>query len=108
MVAHLRQTGNNLSGKLSFDNYQKDGSSGKVNGVVDGELIKLLYSFQSEGMNSVMEIYFKNTAEGLVRGTGEMENRGDTVYYKNAKKLNYPAGTEFKKQDCATLADKFK
>jgi len=49
MVLHLRQSGDSVSGKMNFDNYEKDSSSGDVKGVVDGGIIKLWYSFQSEG-----------------------------------------------------------
>src|SRR5688572_14328144 len=58
-AASLQQDGTNITGKLSFDNFEKDGSTGSVKGEREDNIIKLLYSFASEGTNSVMEIYFK-------------------------------------------------
>ncbi|HLF44980.1 MAG TPA: hypothetical protein VI548_01045, partial [Chitinophagaceae bacterium] len=59
LVAMLSQQGNIITGKLSFDNYEKDGSSGPVSGRIDADIIRLWYAFKSEGMESVMEVWFK-------------------------------------------------
>src|SRR4051812_19511817 len=56
IIANLQQNNSTVSGTLMFDNYEKDASKGSVTGSVDGDIIRLLYSFASEGMNSVMEV----------------------------------------------------
>jgi hypothetical protein len=107
VAASLQQSGDRVTGKLSFDNYQKDGSTGTVDGRIENGVLKILYSFTSEGMNSVMEIRFKVENGQLFRGIGDIIPRGDTVYYSN------PAAISFEKQglekiDCSDLASKYK
>ena len=97
-----------VTGKLSFDNYEKDGSSGSVKGTVENNIVKLIYDYQSEGMHSVMDIYFKITDKGLIRGIGEVAARGDTTSYANPDKVDYPAANELLKISCEALDTKYK
>lgn len=105
-AASLKQQGNNITGKLSFDNYEKDGSTGTVTGRVENNIVKLMYSFASEGMNSVMEVYFKHDNGKLLRGTGDMDTRGDTVYFKDPSNLKYD-GSTLQKLPCSNLPSKY-
>ena len=41
MLLHLQQTGKRVSGKMNFDNYEKDGSNGTVTGVIENDIVKL-------------------------------------------------------------------
>ena len=104
-IAVLQQDGATISGKLTFDNFEKDGSTGDVKGTIDGDIIRLIYSFQSEGMNSVMDVYFKKQDDKLVRGIGEMSTRGDTAYFTDPSKITYPSNTMLQKVSC-DLIDK--
>lgn len=106
-TASLQQQGNTVTGRLSFDNYEKDGSTGTVSGKIQGDVLKLEYAFVSEGMNSVMELYFKYQDGMLVRGIGEMKSKEDTAYYVNPALIKYDGG-ELKKISCPTLPDKYK
>jgi hypothetical protein len=109
MVLHLASnTGDNISGRLSFDNYEKDGSSGTVKGKREGDVLKLTYSFQSEGTNNVMEVYFKEENDGMVRGIGEMQTKGDTAYFVHPDKVSYLPNGMMRKTDCKEVPDKYK
>ena len=108
IVMRLEKKGTEISGRLSFDNYEKDGSSGTVRGWQDGEVIKLVYSFASEGSNSVMEVFFKVIADDLVRGVGDMHTRGDTVYFVHPESVNFAGDAIMKKLDCAQVPGKYK
>jgi hypothetical protein len=109
MVLHINNTsGENISGKLSFDNYEKDGSTGTVKGKREGDILKLIYSFQSEGTSSVMEVYFKEENDGMARGVGEMQTKGDTAYFVQPDKITYPSNGMMKKIDCADVPAKYK
>lgn len=109
IVLHIDKfSGETISGKLSFDNYQKDGSTGIVKGKREGDVLKLIYSFQSEGMNSVMEVYFKEENDGVVRGVGEMQTKGDTAYFVQPDKITYPANGMMKKTDCDEVPLKYR
>lgn len=108
LAAFLTQDGNIISGKLTFDNYQKDGSSGTVTGIIDEDILKLVYRFQSEGMNSISEVYFKITAAGLIHGTGEIKVKGDSAYYSAPGNVVYNDMEVLTKVDCNTLPAKYK
>jgi hypothetical protein len=107
MVVKLEQDGDELSGKLTFDNYEKDGSQGTVRGRKEGDLIKLVYSFTSEGMNSVMDVYFKVKDNGLIRGVGDVQTKGDKSYFVNPEEVQYPGNGRFEKTACEQVPAKY-
>jgi len=106
-VLHLEQSGKGLTGRLTFNNFEKDKSSGNVNGKIEGDIVKLWYSFQSEGMQSVMEVYFKKQGDHLVRGFGPVEVSGDSAYFKNPRDIDYKNDQTFTRIDCSTLPLKY-
>ncbi len=108
LAIQLNQTGNNVTGKLSFDNFEKDGSSGTVRGTTEGNIIKLWYNFASEGMNSVMEVYFKKEGDQLLRGIGPVDAKGDSSYYTDHSAIQYTQDQSFTKLPCEALPGKYK
>jgi hypothetical protein len=108
LVASISQKGNLVSGKLSFDNFEKDGSSGNVSGKSENGILKLWYSFESEGMKSVMEVWLKKQGNVLIRGTGEMNTRSDTAYFTNPAAVEFAGSQQMKKVDCAEVPAKYK
>lgn len=94
-----QQSGNMITGRMKFDNYQKDGSSGTIKGEMVADTLKLWYNFQSEGMSSVMEIYLKKENGKLIRGIGPVDVKGDTSYYTDKSAIKY-TGTSYNKVDC--------
>ena len=58
-ILMLEQNGKEYSGKMLYDNYEKDGSRGTIKGKEEEGILKLCYDFNSEGMHSVTEVYFK-------------------------------------------------
>jgi hypothetical protein len=108
LVAWLVQTENTITGKLSFDNFEKDGSSGPVHGTVEGDIIKLWYSFESEGMKSVMETWFKKQGDSLLRGVGPSAVRADSSYFTDHTAIKFSDEQSFQKVDCADVPGKYK
>jgi len=104
-IVMLDQKGNDISGKMLYDNFEKDGSSGTVKGKEDGDILKLYYDFNSEGMRSVTEVYFKKVNGGLLRGIGDMDVKGDTAYFTSG--INYSDKEAFGKVDCDLIKGKF-
>lgn len=108
LVAWLVQTENTITGKLSFDNFEKDGSSGPVHGTVEGDIIKLWYSFESEGMKSVMETWFKKQGDSLLRGVGPSAVKADSSYFTDHNAIKFATDQSFQKVDCADVPGKYK
>jgi hypothetical protein len=96
----ITQTGNAISGTLAFDNYEKDSSKGTVKGTTTGDTLKLWYDFQSEGMHSVMQVYFKKEGDKLIRGIGSMDVKGDTSYFSNPPDIKFGEKDAWNKVDC--------
>lgn len=61
-----------VTGMLQFKNFQKDSSSGSFVGIYQDGILLADYSFQSEGLDSVMQVIFKKVNDGFIRGYGEM------------------------------------
>jgi len=101
----LEQNGKDLFGKMLYDNFEKDGSSGTIKGKEDGDILKLYYDFNSEGTRSVTEVYFKKANGGLLRGIGDMDMKGDTAYFTSG--INYSDKEAFSKVDCDLVKGKF-
>lgn len=108
LAASLIQEGNIITGKLTFDNFQKDGSTGTVRGVMEKDILKLVYRFQSEGMNSISEIYFKVTSSGLIHGIGEVMVKGDSAFYATPDNIVYESRELLNSISCETLPEKYR
>jgi hypothetical protein len=96
------QKGEEVYGKLSFKNFEKDSSSGTFDGVYKDGVLLGEYAFQSEGTDSVMEVAFQRSGQDFVRGYGEVNSEGNKFIDPSA--LNYDASSSlnvFKKEDCA-------
>ena len=105
-ILMLEQKGKELSGKMIYDNYEKDGSRGIIKGKEEEEIIKLWYDFDSEGMHSVTEVYFKKDNGKLLRGVGAMDAKTDTAYFISG--INYSEKEAFIKIDCELIDWKLK
>ena len=108
MVAWLAQTENTITGKLSFDNFEKDGSTGTVHGTIEGDVAKLWYTFMSEGLKSVMEIRLQKKDDTIRRGTGKMDVKGDTSFFAVDQPAGFDDDMAFTKIDCEQVPAKYK
>ena len=102
----LEHKGKEFSGKMIYDNFEKDGSRGTINGKEEEGILKLWYDFDSEGMHSVMEVYFKEDNGKLLRGVGDMDAKTDTAYFISG--INYSDKEAFTKIDCELIGWKLK
>ncbi len=96
----LDQNGADVKGKLRFKNYEKDSSSGDVVGQYAGDTLKLDYTFQSEGMNSKMEMRFLKSGNSLLMGMGDMEDKNGKMSFKSPKTVKYEKSIVLVKTDC--------
>ena len=98
----LDMIGTAVKGTAVFRNFEKDSNHGTLEGKADGDIIRLWYNFQSEGMNSVRELYFKKEGDKLVTGVSNEAIRADTAYVPDAKAVVYN-GPVYIKGDCAAF-----
>lgn len=96
----LSQNDESFEGKLSFKNFEKDSSSGTYNGTYKDGILLGDYSFQSEGMFSVMQVIFKKVGSDFIRGFGTVNAEGNRFIDLN--NINYEPSAIFKfsKEEC--------
>jgi len=95
------QSGENFSGTLAFKNFEKDSSSGTFVGTYKNGILLGDYSFQSEGMYSVMQVIFKKTGDDFIRGYGETTEGG--IRFADTSNVTYDSSSPlsvFKKTEC--------
>jgi len=105
-ILMLEQKGKEFSGKMIYDNYEKDDSRGIIKGKEAEGILKLWYDFDSEGMHSVTEVYFKKDNGKLLRGVGDMDTKTDTAYFTSG--INYSDKEAFTRVDCGLIDRKLK
>lgn len=88
------QDGEDFIGTLQFKNFQKDSSSGSYTGTYVNQIASGTYSFQSEGMDSVVNTSFKKVGNDFIRG---VEEEGGTMVYNPTVPTSL-----FKKGECLT------
>ncbi|MCZ4245634.1 hypothetical protein [Pedobacter punctiformis] len=96
----LNTTDTLISGDLSYNLFQKDKNTGKIEGIVKGDTLIADYTFQSEGMQSVRQIVWLKQSGKLVEGFGDVEEADGKVKFKNISKLKFGKAIEFSKTDC--------
>ncbi len=95
------QQGENISGALAFKNFEKDSSSGTFSGTYKDDILLADYTFQSEGMTSVMQVIFKKSGDDFVRGYGDVSGNG--TRFTDLTKITYDVSSPlsvFKKEAC--------
>lgn len=89
------QTGKSFTGNLSFKNFEKDSSSGTFVGEYKEGFLLGDYSFQSEGMFSVMQVIFKRVGNDFVRGFGDVDDETGTRF-TDLTTITYDSSAVFK------------
>ena len=97
----LSQSGEQVEGELEFNNFEKDSSKGTFKGTYKNGIILADYTFQSEGTLSVAQVIFKKTADGFVRGYGDVDLATGT-HFVDLNNITYDSSVIFKfsKEDC--------
>lgn len=89
------QDGDVVSGTLAFKNFEKDSSSGTFVGTYKDGILLGDYSFDSEGMHSVMQVIFKKEGNSFVRGFGPVITVGERVTFTNTNDITYDPNQTF-------------
>jgi len=98
------ETNGIVSGKLAFNNYEKDSSSGSFTGTYTNGILLGDYSFNSEGTQSEMQVIFKKDGQNFVRGYGSVKNEGEKVTFENLNTISYDTNSTFvRSTDCIEL-----
>lgn len=83
------QKGIDIKAKIAYLNYQKDSSLGTFIGTYEKGILTGIYSFNSEGMDSRRELFFRQVNQGFVPGYGKIEVVGDEVRLRRPLNLTW-------------------
>ena len=95
-----------ITGKLHYKNHEKDSSKGELSGLINGDTLKVTYTFQSEGTTSNREIWFLKKDNELHEGIGKYDEKGE--FYADAKTVKFEDGHTLKSSDCKEIEKNFK
>jgi hypothetical protein len=97
---YLNIIGNDVTGKLVYNHFEKDDNTGSIKGELRDNHIYADYIFQSEGGTSTREVAFRIRDTVLLEGHGEVEQHGDKMTFRHPGKLEYDTTHPFRKVDC--------
>lgn len=97
---YLNIIGNNVTGKLVYNHYEKDDNTGSIKGELRDNHIYADYLFQAEGGTSTREVAFKIQDTLLLEGVGEVEERNGKMVFRDSGKLRFDSTRPFRKVDC--------
>lgn len=83
------ETDGKVKGRLAYRFYEKDKSSGTLEGVMKGDTLFANYAFTSEGTLSNREVAFRRVGSDFRMGSGAILNSGNTDV------LTDPSAVEF-------------
>lgn len=88
-----------VTGILSYNYYEKDKSSGDLQGNMYGDTLIADYTFQSEGTTSVREVAFLKKDSSFVEGYGDVEEKDGKMVFKNRSTIQF-TGKPLKVAEC--------
>ncbi len=90
-----------ITGELSYNLYEKDSNKGIIEGEMHGDTLKVDFTFNSEGKESVRQVAFLKKDNKLMEGFGEVEEKNGKTLFKATSNLNFTDGMIFSKIDCS-------
>ncbi len=95
------QQGELFEGNLNINNYEKDSSTGTLDGTYKKGILLADYTFLSEGVVSVGPVVFKKTGDSFIRGYGPTNETGDRFSDTNPIKFDSSV-VYYPSKSCAT------
>lgn len=81
--------GDSVTGSLVYQFYEKDKNMGSILGTIKGDTLRGMYTFKSEGIESVREIVFLREDTLLREGYGNLTQKGDKVVFADLTQLKF-------------------
>lgn len=91
-----------VNGTLTYNNFEKDSSSGTFIGTYKDGILMGDYSFDSEGMHSVRQVIFKKDGDNFVQGFGSAKMVNDKEVFTDLSTISYDSKNIFiKSESCS-------
>jgi hypothetical protein len=95
-------TGDNVTGKMTWQPYQKDGARGTLKGKKVGDVITVDYDYMIEGNQQMEEKVFILRGDSLLVKSGELTDKNGKLVLKNLAKAT--VRQTLVKADCRKVA----
>lgn len=96
----LSTVGNEITGKLDYNFYEKDKNSGTITGLIKGDTLLSDYTFLAEGSLSVRQVAFIKQGNNLVEGYGPAEEKDGQFKFTNVAELDFSKGIRLIETPC--------
>ena len=91
---------NVVTGKLSYNFFEKDSNNGTFEGKLHGDTLFADYTFMSEGKQSSRQIIFLLKDNVATEGYRDMEEKDGKMVFKNVHGITFQKGLVFSKTEC--------
>lgn len=89
VLLNALQFGDSIQGSLGYKLYEKDQNNGSIVGKMEGDTLRALYTFMSEGVQSTREIAFLKKDSLLIEGTGNLKEEKGRVLFEDINKVKF-------------------
>ena len=96
----IEENTDNVKGHLSFRFFEKDKSTGTIEGEMRGDTLFVNYTFTAEGMLSSREVAFLKKDDRFFLGSGEIPNSGSSDVVKDRETIEFSDRIALKRVDC--------
>lgn len=100
VLMKLNIEGEELTGELKYNWFEKDRNTGTFAGEMKGDTIIAEYLFDSEGLRSVRDIVFVRKDGKLYEGSGHMTEKGGKAVFTERSQLKFGEGVVLSKVAC--------
>ncbi|MBO0935696.1 hypothetical protein J2I47_03960 [Fibrella sp. HMF5335] len=96
----VRQTGNDVTGKLLYQLSGKDRNTGTIRGTMHGDTLRADYMFHAEGVESIREVAFLAQKGGFLEGFGPVEEKNGKMRFTPNTAVTFSGNRILKQADC--------
>ncbi|MCE7042456.1 hypothetical protein [Dyadobacter sp. CY312] len=89
VLLNAHMSGDSVTGSLGYKLYEKDQNNGSILGKMYGDTLRGMYTFMSEGKESVREVAFIKKDSLLVEGYGALEEKNGKTVFKDPQQLKF-------------------
>lgn len=89
VLLNAHMSGDSVMGSLGYKLYEKDQNNGSLLGKMYGDTLRGMYTFMSEGQESVREVIFIKQDSLLIEGYGPLEEKNGKTVFKNPQEVKF-------------------
>ncbi|HEX5024633.1 MAG TPA: hypothetical protein VFV68_05145 [Agriterribacter sp.] len=96
----LEKFPNAVTGSLLYNFFEKDKSSGDIDGRLDGDMLIADYTFMSEGKQSTRQVAFLIQNSMATEGYGPVEEKEGKMVFTNLAEIDFSKGIQLHQITC--------